>query len=117
MEYAATHGLAVFTHESRFRRAAGISKCPASVIQIRTPDVLPSAIGEVVLRALRTSSSQLEAAALVTVDPKRARIRLLPIQKLPRQPRQFCEGVFSIRSTTSISIGIFFGSTFSPSCA
>ena len=49
------------------------------MIQVRAQDVLPSAIGEIVLRALRASSSNLEAGALVTVDPNRSRIRLLPL--------------------------------------
>ena len=50
-----------------------------SVIQVRSQDVLPSAIGDIVLRAIHAAQSHLEAGALVTVDPFRHRIRLLPI--------------------------------------
>lgn len=39
----------------------------------------PDAIGKIVVRALHASRSQLEAGALVTIDPRRERIRLLPI--------------------------------------
>ena len=42
-------------------------------------DILPAAIGGVVLHALRASGAQLAAGALVTVDPQRERIRLLPL--------------------------------------
>jgi predicted nuclease of predicted toxin-antitoxin system len=58
---------------------AAYRKSGPSVIQIRSQDVLPSAIGEIVLRAIRTAQPYLEAGALVTVDPFRHRIRLLPI--------------------------------------
>ncbi len=50
-----------------------------SVLQIRSQDVLPQAIGDAVLRAIEASQSHLEAGALVTVDPIRERIRMLPI--------------------------------------
>jgi predicted nuclease of predicted toxin-antitoxin system len=39
----------------------------------------PWAPGEIVVRAIRTAEQYLEAGALVTVDPFRHRIRLLPI--------------------------------------
>jgi hypothetical protein len=52
-----------------------------SVIQVRSQDVLPSAIGDVVLRAIRTAEPHLEAGTLVTVHSFRHRIRLLPIRR------------------------------------
>jgi predicted nuclease of predicted toxin-antitoxin system len=42
-------------------------------------NVLPSQIGQIVVRALNASRSFLESGALVTVDPFRHRIRLLPL--------------------------------------
>jgi len=79
-DYAAANGLVVFTHDLDFGMllAARKSRGP-SVIQVRTQDVLPSAIGNVVLRALEASRSQLEAGAIVSVDLAKNRIRLLPI--------------------------------------
>jgi len=50
-----------------------------SVIQLRSQEVLPSAIGETVLRAIRAAEPHLEKGAIVTVDPVRQRVRLLPI--------------------------------------
>jgi predicted nuclease of predicted toxin-antitoxin system len=80
MDYAAANHMIVFTHGLDFGALLANRKTTQpSVIQIRTQDVLPSAIGDIILRALHTSRSQLEAGALVTVDPNRHRIRLLPI--------------------------------------
>ena len=80
LDYAATNELVVFTHDLDFGMllAARKSRGP-SVIQVRTQDVLPSAIGVVVLRAIETGRDHLEAGAIVTVDLALNRIRLLPI--------------------------------------
>ena len=80
MEWAERHGMIVFTHDLDFGAfLANAGARQPSVFQIRAQDVLPSAIGEIVLRALRATRLQLEAGALVTVDLNRHRIRLLPI--------------------------------------
>ena len=80
LDYAGTHGLGIFTHDLDFGALLATRKTrQPSVIQIRTQDVLPASIGGMVVRALRASRSRLEAGALVTVDPNRHRIRLLPI--------------------------------------
>jgi predicted nuclease of predicted toxin-antitoxin system len=80
LDYAASNGFVVFTHDLDFGMllAAGRTRGP-SVIQVRTQDVLPSAIGDVVLRAIEAGRDHLEAGAIVTVDLARNRIRLLPI--------------------------------------
>jgi predicted nuclease of predicted toxin-antitoxin system len=80
LEYASENGFVVFTHDLDF--GALLAKRQVrqpSVIQIRTQDVLPAKIGDLVVNALHASWSHLEAGALVTIDPKRSRIRLLPI--------------------------------------
>jgi predicted nuclease of predicted toxin-antitoxin system len=80
MDYASAHGLVVFTHDLDFGALLVDPKTrQPSVIQVRTQDTLPTVIGELVLRALRSSRSHLEGGALVTVDLNRHRIRLLPI--------------------------------------
>ena len=53
--------------------------CSPSVIQIRCGDVLPDAIGFTALAAIRQSISDLEIGALVTVEPFKHRVRVLPI--------------------------------------
>jgi predicted nuclease of predicted toxin-antitoxin system len=80
MEYAIMHGLVIFTHDLDFGALLAIRKTrQPSVVQIRTQDVLPAAIGATVVRALRGSRTHLEVGALVTVDSSRERIRILPI--------------------------------------
>jgi predicted nuclease of predicted toxin-antitoxin system len=80
LEYARANGLVVFTHDLDFGALLAQEKSRGpSVIQIRTQDVLPKAIGEIVVRALNAGRAHLDSGALVTVDPNRHRIRLLPI--------------------------------------
>ena len=70
MDYAAAHGLVIFTHDLDFGALLADRKSrQPSVIQIRTQDVLPAATGPIVVRALSASRQQLEEGALVTVDP------------------------------------------------
>ncbi len=49
-------------------------------MQIRADDVSPDVIGKQVLMALRQMASELEEGALLTVDPNRTRLRVLPLQ-------------------------------------
>lgn len=80
MDFAAAGGFVVFTHDLDFGRllAMGQSRHP-SVVQIRTQDVLPAAIGQHVVNALGAAGTHLDAGALVTIDPVQHRVRLLPI--------------------------------------
>lgn len=80
MEQASAGGYTVFTHDLDFGRLLGMQRSGGpSVIQIRTQDVLPNAIGDVVVNALKAAQLHLSAGALVTVDPVQHRIRILPI--------------------------------------
>jgi len=79
-DFAATHRWIIFTHDLDFGMLlAMLRTCAPSVIQVRTEDVLPSAMGELVLRSIRSAEPYFETGALVTVDASRHRIRLLPI--------------------------------------
>lgn len=60
-------------------RAATHGEKP-SVVQIRAEDVSPDVIGKQVMAALRQMTSELEEGALLTVDPNRTRLRVLPLQ-------------------------------------
>ena len=80
MDHASAYGLVIFTHDLDFGALlAKLKTRQPSVIQVRAQDILPDAIGKMVVRALHASRSHLETGALVTVDPHRHRIRLLPI--------------------------------------
>lgn len=50
-----------------------------SVIQLRTQDVSPLHIGKVVAASLQQFAEALEAGALVSIEEKRARARILPL--------------------------------------
>jgi predicted nuclease of predicted toxin-antitoxin system len=80
LAFAVANGYVVFTNDLDFGMLLAANKTNGpSVIQVRLQDVLPSAIGEAVLRAIRAAQPHLETGALVTVDAMRQRIRLLPI--------------------------------------
>ncbi|MFM6011764.1 MAG: DUF5615 family PIN-like protein [Dolichospermum sp.] len=82
MEWAKTNGHIVFTHDLDFGSllAATGANTP-SVIQIRTQDILPSSIEDIVISALRQFEDSLLSGALVTVDKAQARVRILPINR------------------------------------
>lgn len=81
MAYANANDYVVLTHDLDFSAilAATHGKKP-SVVQIRAEDVSPDVIGLQVIAALRQMASELEDGALLTVDPNRTRMRLLPFQ-------------------------------------
>jgi len=81
MNFAATNGYVVLTHDLDFSAilAATHGRKP-SVVQIRSDDVDPNVIGQRVVAALRQTAAELETGALLTIDPKSARMRLLPLR-------------------------------------
>ena len=80
MAYAAQHDYLVLTNDLDFSAilAATHGEKP-SVVQIRSDNLDPDVIGLQVLTALRQLSEQLQAGALVTIEPQRTRLRLLPL--------------------------------------
>jgi len=83
MAYASTNGYVVLTHDLDFSSilAATHGERP-SVVQIRSEDVGIEAIGLQVVLALRQMKPELEEGALITVDPKRTRLRMLPLRSI-----------------------------------
>jgi predicted nuclease of predicted toxin-antitoxin system len=80
MRWASEAGRVVFTHDLDFSALLAATQAEGpSVLQIRAQDVLPSAMGTVVLHALHRFADELRAGAIVTVDLSRARVRLLPL--------------------------------------
>ena len=79
LAYAEANAHVIFTHDLDFGALlAALRTRGPSVLQVRTQDPLPQAIGDAVVSALETTRSHLEAGALVTVDRIRNRIRVLP---------------------------------------
>ena len=82
MAYAMTNDCIVLTHDLDFSAILAVTQGEKpSVVQIRADDVSPSAIGMQVVTALRQMESELEAGALLTIDPSRTRLNLLPLQR------------------------------------
>ncbi|MFZ5993575.1 MAG: DUF5615 family PIN-like protein [Thermodesulfobacteriota bacterium] len=81
LDYARSNGYVVFTHDLDFGTVLAATKADfPSVIQIRTQDVSPAHLGQLVISALRQFKQSLEAGALITVDEKKLRARILPLQ-------------------------------------
>jgi predicted nuclease of predicted toxin-antitoxin system len=80
MSFARTHDYVVLTHDLDFGAILAVTQGEKpSVVQIRADDVNPEAIGLRVLSAVRQVATELESGALLTVDPDRARLRILPL--------------------------------------
>ncbi len=84
MAYAKTNDYILLTHDLDFGGvlAATQGEKP-SVVQIRAELLSPDVIGKQVILALRQMASELRDGALLTVDPARTRLRLLPLLAEP----------------------------------
>ncbi|TRZ94497.1 MAG: hypothetical protein D4R84_08555 [Rhodocyclaceae bacterium] len=79
-EWARDEGAVVFTHDLDFGAMLALTRAEApSVFQIRTDDVAPDALGPRAITLLNRFSAQLETGALIVVDERRERVRLLPL--------------------------------------
>jgi predicted nuclease of predicted toxin-antitoxin system len=83
MAFACDHGYAVLTQDLDFGAILAATKLQKpSVVQIRSADLDPNNIGKLVLSALAEGKESLESGALLTVDSKRTRLRLLPFPSM-----------------------------------
>jgi predicted nuclease of predicted toxin-antitoxin system len=84
MRWARDNGAVVFTHDLDFGTLlAHTNEGRPSVIQVRTQDVSPDHLGEVIVTVLEQHGAALESGALITVDEARSRVRILPIGASP----------------------------------
>lgn len=82
MEYARSQNLVILTQDLDFTTLLAFSKDKKpSVVQLRTENAAPSAIGVAVVKALRRAESMLGEGALLTIDTKRVRLHILPLQR------------------------------------
>ena len=82
MEYALQKEFIVFTHDLDFGDILAVTGAKGpSVIQIRTDDTTPDAIGNILLKALKQYETRLEKGALITLTPAKMRARILPLRK------------------------------------
>ena len=82
MEWARSNGCVVFTHDLDFGAILAATQASGpSVIQIRAESVLPEDAGDAVINAVRHFQDDLKQGALISVDPERARARVLPLER------------------------------------
>jgi predicted nuclease of predicted toxin-antitoxin system len=80
MRYAKDQGFVILTHDLDFGTLlASRPDTAPSVIQLRSDDLTPAIAGDIVLRTLVLARMELARGAIVTVDVKRVRLRILPI--------------------------------------
>ncbi len=82
MAFAKANGYVVLTHDLDFSAilAATHGNKP-SVAQIRSEDIDPDVIGKPVIAALQQLSTELDDGALITIEPSRTRLRVLPLRR------------------------------------
>ena len=81
MAWAKQNSHVVFTHDLDFGTILALTQAEGpSVIQVRTQDVTPSAIGKLVVNALQQFGPALEKGALIVLDEAAVRARILPFK-------------------------------------
>lgn len=80
--WARSKKFVVFTHDLDFGAILAATDADSpSVLQVRTQDITPQSTGELVITALEQFREPLLKGALVSIDEKRARARLLPFER------------------------------------
>jgi len=81
MEFAKANGYVVFTKDLDFGDLLASTNAERpSVLQVRAGNLRPEAILTEIVEALRQMEPRLNEGALVTVDPMRTRVRVLPFR-------------------------------------
>jgi predicted nuclease of predicted toxin-antitoxin system len=80
MAWALANGYVVFSHDLDFGTMLALTHASGpSVLQLRGQNVLPEDIGTAVIAALSQYDAALAAGALVVIDLKKSRARVLPL--------------------------------------
>lgn len=80
MRYAKDHGFVIVTHDLDFSALLAASRGTGpSVIQVRFQDVLSENFLALLRDTIERFRTELDSGAIVTVDPERAKVRVLPI--------------------------------------
>jgi predicted nuclease of predicted toxin-antitoxin system len=82
LSYAKTGGYIIFTNDLDFGTILALgSHSSPSVLQLRTQDILPSDVENVVIQTLKICKDYLDTGALVVVDANKTRVRILPLRE------------------------------------
>ena len=81
MQWAKDNGRIIFTHDLDFGTMLALTKADApSVIQMRAQNVLPEYLGNTVIFAIKQYGLELEKGALIVLDDRMNRVRILPLR-------------------------------------
>jgi predicted nuclease of predicted toxin-antitoxin system len=81
LEWASTNGFILITHDLDFAAIlASQARSTPSVIQLRTPGVLSDTARSAVVATVRRFETELSRGVLLSLDPTRTRVRILPIR-------------------------------------
>lgn len=80
MDWARANNYIVFTHDLDFGILLALTHDGGpSVIQIRIQDILSASVQGRLVSIIKEYAQELQRGALVTIDPTKSRIRVLPI--------------------------------------
>ena len=80
MAYARAHGFVVLTHDLDFTTILATTNAELpSVVQVRASDLAPETLVGPVAAGVRQCATALLQGAVLTIDPGRMRLRLLPL--------------------------------------
>ena len=83
MTWAKNNDYVIVTHDLDFGTILAIYRETApSVIQIRTQDLLAADFSVLLIDVLRRFTKELKSGALVTVEPNKSKVRILPILRI-----------------------------------
>lgn len=84
MDWARTNSCIVFTNDLDFAALLAMTHANGpSVLQLRLHNLLPDAVGGVVLHVLQQHEASLEKGAVVTLADNATRVRVLPLRTEP----------------------------------
>lgn len=82
LEYARVNNYVLFTHDLDFGDILASSGAESpSVLQVRTLNTTPEFLLPTILKVLKKFQFHLEKGALITVDTKKSRARILPVNR------------------------------------
>jgi len=80
MDRAVANGDVVFSHDLDFSTVLALTHASGpSLVQLRGPKVLPEQIADLFIQSLDRFRVDLEAGALLLIEPGRSRVRILPL--------------------------------------
>jgi predicted nuclease of predicted toxin-antitoxin system len=81
MAWATQHRYIVFTHDLDFGSLLALTNATSpSVIQVRTPNVNPTALATIIIPVIKQYESELKSGSLIVISEWQSRIRIIPLK-------------------------------------